>query len=143
MTVFYILAFSLSTHRYNFTFSEPKESVWVQSTMTKLSTNEVWFTVNFELKKVPFTPLNLLYVLLFYPFFTRVIQVLIHYEAVKLFLKGIPTFDHPKGTPVECGVGITDKKIIKFISNFRRKFRSLYTGLFGKSESVDDGMKSD
>lgn len=94
--------------------------------MTKLSTNEVWFTVNFELNRIPFTPLNLLYVLLFYPFYTRVIQVLIHYEAVKLFLKGVPTFNHPKGTPVEFGFGITDKKLIKFIAYLNKKYAAIF-----------------
>ena len=111
--------------------------------MTKLSTNEVWFTVNFELKRVSFTPLNLLYVLLFYPFYTRVIQVLIHYEAVKLFLKGIPTFNHPKGTPVEFGLGITDKKIVKFISSISRKWNSLRQTLFGKNEIIIQDKKKD
>ena len=116
--------------------------MWVQSTMTKLSTNEVWFTVNFELKKVPFTPLNLLYVLLFYPFFTRIIQVLIHYEAVKLFLKGIPTFEHPKGTPVEFGFGITDKKIIKFISYLTKKIKIFSACIFGEDKSAKIDKKS-
>ena len=103
--------------------------------MTKLCTNEVWFTVNFELNRIPFTPLNLLYVLLFYPFYTRVIQVLIHFEAVKLFLKGVPTFNHPKGTPVEFGFGLTDKKLIKFIGYLNRK----YNAMFGSKK--DDGKE--
>ena len=124
-SIAHVFTFIPTIYRYNFTFSEPKETVWVQSTMTKLSTNEVWFTVNFELKRVPFTPLNLLYVLLFYPFYTRVIQILIHYEAVKLFIKGIPTFNHPKGTPVEFGLGITDKKIIKFVSYLSQVWDSI------------------
>ena len=100
--------------------------------MTKLSTDEVWFTVSFELKKIQFTPLNLLYVLLFYPLYTRVIQLLIHYEAVKLFLKGVPTFNHPKGTPVEFGFGLTDKKLIKFISRVNKTFSSIFGSKKGK-----------
>lgn len=100
----------------------------MQSQMTKLSTNEVWFTVNFKLNRIPFTPLNLLYVLLFYPFYTRVIQVLIHYEAVKLFFKGVPTFNHPKGTPVEFGFGLTDKKLIKFIAYLNKKYSAVFGG---------------
>lgn len=101
--------------------------------MTKLSTGEVWFNVNFELKRIPFTPLNLLYVLLFYPFYTRVIQVLIHYEAVKLFIKGVPTFNHPKGTPVEFGFGLTDKKLIKFVAYVNKKINVV----FGKAKTAN------
>ena len=112
----------------------------MQSTMTKLSTNEVWFTVNFELNRVPFTPLNLLYVLLFYPFYTRVIQILIHYEAVKLFMKGIPTFNHPKGTSVEFGFGITDKKIVKFVSYMSQIWKSLCPSV-GKTKIISQDKK--
>jgi hypothetical protein len=125
---------NLIRNRYNFTFSEPKESVWVQSTMTKLSTSEVWFNVNFELNRIPFTPLNLLYVLLYYPLYTRMVQVLIHYEAVKLFLKGVPTFNHPKGTPVEFGFGLTDKKLIVFVGYVNK----LINRVFGKGEAAKE-----
>jgi hypothetical protein len=104
--------------------------------MTKLSTNEVWFTVNFDLRKIPFTPLNLLYVLLFYPFYTRVIQLLIHYEAVRLFLKGIPTFGHPKETPVEFGFGVTDKNLTAFIDSTSKKIHKIYQSIFGTVESI-------
>ena len=38
-------------------------------------------------------------------------QVLIHWEAVKLFCKGIPTFEHPLGSAVDFGFGITDKRM--------------------------------
>lgn len=132
-----IIFLYLFPNRYNFTFSEPKETVWVQSTMTKLSTNEVWFNVNFELNRIPFTPLNLLYVLLYYPLYTRMVQVLIHYEAVKLFLKGVPTFNHPKGTPVEFGFGITDKKLIVFVGYVNK----LVSRIFGKSGAVGEKVE--
>mmetsp|Transcript_15582 Transcript_15582/g.14912 ORF Transcript_15582/g.14912 Transcript_15582/m.14912 type:complete len:419 (-) Transcript_15582:98-1354(-) len=138
---FHVSPFMEMDYKYNFTFSEPKESVWVKSTMTKLSTSEVWFTVNFELRKLPFTPLNLLYVLLFYPFYTRVIQVLIHYEAIRLFLKGIPTFGHPKGTPVEFGFGLTDKNLTVFIDITTKKIQKIYRSIFGGVESVSSKKK--
>ena len=37
--------------------------------------------------------------------------MLIHWEAVKLFCKGIPTFEHPLGSVVNFGFGITDKRM--------------------------------
>ena len=60
---------------------------------------------------------NLLYVLFFYPLHTRFIQVWIHIEAIKIFFKGVPTFDHPQGTDVNFGFGITDKVILKGINS--------------------------
>jgi DUF1365 family protein len=108
---FHVSPFMEMDYRYDFTFSEPRDIMWVKSKMLKLSTGEVWFTASFELEKIPFTPLNLLYVLVFYPLQTRMIQVLIHYEAVKLFWKGIPTFEHPLGADVDFGWGITGKRL--------------------------------
>ena len=72
---FHVSPFMEMDYRYDFTFSEPRETMWVQSKMIKQSTKEVWFTASFELVKIPFTPLNLLYVLLYYPMHTRMIQV--------------------------------------------------------------------
>ena len=72
---FHVSPFMEMDYRYDFTFSEPRESMWVKSKMIKQSTGEVWFTASFELVKIPFTPLNLLYVLLYYPMHTRMIQV--------------------------------------------------------------------
>lgn len=108
---FHVSPFMEMDYRYSFVFFEPGESIRVNSKLLKLSTNETWFTANFELKKMPFTPLNLLYVLIFYPLHTRIIQVLIHYEAVKLFWKGVPTYQHPHGTDVNFGFGITGERI--------------------------------
>ena len=62
-------------------------------------------------------------------------QVLIHYEAVKLFLKGVPTFNHPQGTPVQFGFGLTDKKLIKFIGSVTRRWSSLKANIFGGGDS--------
>jgi DUF1365 family protein len=74
-------------YRYSFNFTTPAESVAVQSSMLKVPTDDVWFTANLDLKRLPFSPLNLLYVLAFYPLHTRLIQIWIHWEAVLLFLK--------------------------------------------------------
>jgi DUF1365 family protein len=64
---FHVSPFMEMDYRYDFTFSEPREELWVRSKMIKQSTKEVWFTASFELKKIAFSPLNLLYVLTVYP----------------------------------------------------------------------------
>lgn len=109
---FHVSPFMEMDYKYNFIFSEPRESLNVKAKMIKLLTNEVWFTASFELKKIPFTPFNLLYVLVFYPLHTRIIQIWIHFEALKLWWKGVPTFPHPKGSSIDFGFGITDKLLL-------------------------------
>ncbi len=108
---FHVSPFMEMDYKYTFKFSVPGETVNVSAKMLKLSTNELWFIAQFNLQRIAFTPLNLLYVLVFYPLHTRVIQVLIHWEALKIVLKGVPFFDHPNGTDVNFGFGITDRKI--------------------------------
>ena len=119
---FHVSPFMEMDYRYDFTFSEPGRSssggiggddsaLWVRSQLVKEGTGEVWFTANFELRRLAFTPLNLLYVLVFYPLHTRTIQVLIHWKAVKLFWKGVPTFEHPNGADVDFGFGVTGKRL--------------------------------
>ena len=98
-------------YRYVFQFSLPKDTVSVRASMHKIPTNEIWFTARFDLERIQFSPLNMLYVLVYYPLHTRLIQVWIHWEAVLLFLKGVPTFEHPQGTDVDFGFGITGKRL--------------------------------
>ena len=87
------------------------------------ATNDVWFTASFNIKRIPFTPLNILYILLFYPLHTRIIQVLIHYEAILLYIKGIPTFKHPKNTILHFGFGVTDRHVIRWMTAISEYFR--------------------
>lgn len=108
---FHVSPFMEMDYRYTFTFSEPKETVWVTSKMVKRSTSDVWFTASFEMKRLPFTALNILYILFCYPLYTRIIQLWIHIEAVKIAIKGVPLFGHPNGTDVDFGLGITGDRI--------------------------------
>jgi len=127
---FHVSPFMEMDYRYTFTFSEPKDHVWVRSKMVKRSTNDIWFTASFEMKRIPFTPLNVLYILFCYPIYTRIIQIWIHIEAMKIAIKGVPLFGHPNGTDVDFGFGITGDRlrntfsiisypVIKFISFFK------------------------
>jgi DUF1365 family protein len=110
---FHVSPFMEMDYRYTFTFSEPKDTVWVRSKMVKRSTttNDVWFTASFEMKRIPFTALNILYILFCYPLYTRIIQLWIHIEAMKIAIKGVPLFGHPNGTDVDFGLGITGDRI--------------------------------
>jgi len=124
---FHVSPFMEMDYEYRFQFSKPTETIWVKSQMIKLNTKEVWFTANFQMERLPFTPANLMYILLFYPLHTRAIQVLIHWEAVKLWWKGIPTFEHPQNPDIDFGLGVTDKHLLRFIGYML----SIYNTMFG------------
>jgi DUF1365 family protein len=115
---FHVSPFMEMDYRYTFTFSEPKDHVWVRSKMVKRNTNDIWFTASFEMKRIPFTALNVLYILFCYPIYTRIIQLWIHIEAMKIAIKGVPLFGHPNGTDVDFGFGITgDRKSTRLNSS--------------------------
>lgn len=123
---FHVSPFMEMDYFYSFNFKKLGEKAIVKSSMLKESTNETWFTANFELDRMEFTPLNLLYVLTFYPLQTRLIQFYIHIEALKLFWKGVPTFSHPQGRDIEFGFGITGKNLSAFLWVIIEPFYSLY-----------------
>jgi DUF1365 family protein len=73
---FHVSPFMEMDYRYTFTFSAPgQETIHVSAKMVKQSTQELWFTASFVLDRIAFSPWNLLYVLLYYPLHTRLIQV--------------------------------------------------------------------
>jgi DUF1365 family protein len=151
---FHVSPFMEMDYMYDFAFSSPALTsttnipLQVRSKMLKESTGDVWFTANFDISPLPFTPRNLLYVLIFYPMQTRLIQVFIHWEALKLFLKGVPTFEHPNGADVDFGCGITGQRLGAvlwfFIAPFY-KVSSWVTGLMsrnGSSIGISTGQES-
>jgi len=145
--VFHVSPFMEMDYQYNFVFSDPfaqrqppkldvkrdklgacndvkgeselndKENIWVRAKMIKKKTSEVYFTASFQLETIAFNPLNLLYVLVFYPLHTRIIQLWIHWEAMLIWLKGVPFYNHPNDADVNFGFGITDKTLFKWILN--------------------------
>jgi hypothetical protein len=133
---FHVSPFMEMDYNYDFTFYNPTEGgeVKVHSKMMKAVTNETWFTANFSLKRIEFTPFNLIYVLFAYPLQTRLIQVYIHIEALKLYLKGVPFFDHPEGTDVNFGFGITGNGISKVFEWLCLPFRLIHGQLFASKE---------
>ena len=103
---FHVSPFMEMHYQYTFAFGAPGKKVVVQSQMHNSNTGKLAFTASFELERVDFTPLSLLFVLLWYPLHTRLIQLWIHVEAVKLWWKGVTFFPHPLGHDVDLGLGI-------------------------------------
>lgn len=135
MKAFHVSPFMEMDYRYSFSFHEPTEKCRVTSQLIKLSTNDTWFTASFDMQKLPITPLNLLWVLVFYPLHTRIIQVWIHVEAVKLFFKEVPTFEHPNGTDVNFGFGVTGKRLEGLFLCLSWPFYHLASIVFGQSSN--------
>lgn len=134
---FHVSPFMEMDYQYRFVFSEPRENIWVRARLIKLKTKEVWFTANFEMKRMDFSPENLLYVLLFYPLHTRMIQLWIHWEAVKIWLKGVPTFEHPNpDSDVDFGFGITGKRLSAVLGTLINPFYNLSMWIFPKSKKT-------
>lgn len=104
---FHVSPFMQMHYMYKFAFSAPGERVWVRSQMHNMTTKQLAFTASFDMDRVEITPLTLLYVLLFYPLHTRIIQLWIHIEAAKLWWKGVTFFPHPLGHDIDLGFGIT------------------------------------
>lgn len=122
---FHVSPFMEMDYKYNFKFSRLGSSLRVSSKLIKLQSDEVWFTASFDLQRIEFTPVNILYVLIFYPVQTRLIQVYIHYEALKLWWKGVPTFPHPKGPTINFGLGITDKLLLSIVDRLYTYYSSV------------------
>jgi len=150
---FHVSPFMAMDYRYTFTFSDllladddaasevgvdqdenerrrmgsNSAPLWIKAVMIKKSTNETWFTVNLQMHQNDFSPLMLLYVLVFYPLHTRMIQLWIHWEALLLYLKSVPVFAHPNNPDVNFGLGVTDKTLLKGFDSI--------TSLFSTSSS--------
>ena len=65
---------------------------------------------------------------------------------MKIFFKGVPTFEHPQGTDVDFGFGITGKKLCYWIMLLSQPFHSvlaLLDNIFGlKSPAKQSGSGS-
>jgi hypothetical protein len=105
---FHVSPFMEMDYTYHFIFNKPKDinitsnnckekknRIIVRSKLLKNQTNDCWFTASFDVEQYSFTPIMFLYLLFYYPVHTRWIQILIHIEAIKLWLKDVPTYEHP------------------------------------------------
>jgi DUF1365 family protein len=93
---FHVSPFMEMNHVYEWTFSPPGPRITAITNMRK--GEDLFFSAKFNLTRTEITPLSWLRVMLFYPFQTWMIQVYIHYEALKLWVKSVPIYPHPEGT---------------------------------------------
>jgi DUF1365 family protein len=80
---------------YDWRFSAPGESLAVH--MENFREGERVFDATLELKREPITSAALTRALLAYPFMTVKVVAMIYWQALRLWLRRTPFFDHPPG----------------------------------------------
>ena len=80
-------------HKYEWLFSEPNKNLIVH--MKNFKDDLKVFDATLNMKRNPFTLIELLKHVLKFPFITIVVVFRIHWNALKLYLKKAPFFMHP------------------------------------------------
>ncbi len=91
---FHVSPFMPMAVDYRWHFSEPGEQLNVH--MANIESGEKSFDATLRLNKLPVNSLNLARVLTLFPFMTIKIVVLIYFQALRLWLKKVPFYPHPK-----------------------------------------------
>jgi DUF1365 family protein len=91
---FHVSPFMAMDQRYRWRFWAPDEQLRVH--MENRSDGQRLFSASMVLEERPLDSRGLARVLLRYPLMTGQVIAAIHWEALRLWLKGVPVHDHPK-----------------------------------------------
>jgi DUF1365 family protein len=94
---FFVSPFNALEGSYRFSVRPPSDQVFVGVTLT--SQNRSVLTAYFTGERRPLTDMGLLHVVLAYPFMTAKVVAGIYWEALILWLKGVPTTLHHRRQP--------------------------------------------
>lgn len=102
---FHVSPFMDLEQTYHWAFAEPGEVLYTRSVNTRRKTGEKLFTTQLRLTRVPgagtdgqTTALQIAWaIFVAFPLLTWRLQWWIHYEAVRLFRKGVGLYPHPTG----------------------------------------------
>jgi len=108
---FHVSPFMEMDYIYDWTFWHLRESkIAVTANMVKLDEKDnanvskdvkngtKHFNAFFDINRSSFTPFSLCYQLVRWPVYCFIIQIWIHVEALKLFIKGVEFIPHPEGS---------------------------------------------
>jgi DUF1365 family protein len=79
---------------YRWRFSTPAEKLSVY--MENKRSGKKIFDASLSLQRTEITGLSLARILTFHPFMTFKVIISIHWQALRLWLKGVPVYDHPE-----------------------------------------------
>ena len=91
---FHVSPFWGMDHQYEWSFSHPQEAIYVK--MKNFNKGEKVFDATLKLDRIPLTLMSLLKNTFRYPFITIMVVFRIHWQALKLWIKGAQFFIHPK-----------------------------------------------
>ena len=91
---FHVSPFMDMDQRYAWFFRDPAESLFVH--MENFEKGAKLFDATMTLRRVEITGASLASALLRWPFMTLKVVGAIHWQALKLWLKGVPVFTHPR-----------------------------------------------
>jgi DUF1365 family protein len=101
---FHVSPFLPMQCRYDWRFSVPAQRLHVHMNVHQSATpkraDERDFDATLVLQRQPFTPGNLARVLARYPLMTFRVVAAIHWQALRIWWRGNPVFDHPPPAPV-------------------------------------------
>jgi DUF1365 family protein len=92
--VMHVSPFMSMTLDYTFTFTPPGQRLVVH--MTTVESGQPFFDATLQLERRPWTSGSLHRALLSHPWMTAKVISAIHWEALRLYLKKVPVFTHPR-----------------------------------------------
>ncbi|KAL3789549.1 hypothetical protein HJC23_001357 [Cyclotella cryptica] len=107
---FHVSPFMTMDYNYDWTFRMTRDRIQVSAKMIRQQSDEqrmnndegaLFFTAGFDIRRTParkFYPLQLAMIICRYPIYCFIIQIWIHYEAMKLLIKGVQFIPHPEGS---------------------------------------------
>jgi DUF1365 family protein len=90
---FHVSPFMDMDLEYDFTFTQPDEKLVVH--VNTLRGGDSFFDATLSLERQPWTSVNLTRTLARYPWMTAKVMAAIHWQALRLLVKGVPVYTHP------------------------------------------------
>ena len=113
---FHVSPFMTMDHDYDWTFRISDDRIHVLAKMikqpqldSKSKDGELFFTAGFDITRTPtskYFPVQLASIICRFPIYCFIIQIWIHYEAIKLLMKGVQFIPHPEGSETAASKAI-------------------------------------
>jgi hypothetical protein len=96
---FHVSPFMEMAYKYDWTFAEKLDTtVTIINEMRSPTDNQLCFRAKMQVERKSLHPMQLVFYLTGFPIYCGIIQLWIHFEAFRLFIKGVTFQPHPDGT---------------------------------------------